>query len=270
VSTAPVTDRWFGLLTIGPMARGVLDTARAYDLVLDKAPSRPFAEAAATPPPRLRIAVSTKVPLGALPRPLDADCRRALEHTADLLRSLGHDVRERDPDYGTALVDGIGRYFRGIHEDAAGADRPEKLSARTRRAAALGGLIPRRFIERRRGREAATTARVLALWDDFDVLMTPAQVTPPFEVGRYDGRGPVFTLTENATRVPYQAVFNVTGQPAATVPAGLSAAGLPIAVQLVGRPHDEPTLLSLAAQLEAERPWPPQPTSGTNRTAESS
>ena len=259
VSTAPVSDRWFGLLTIGPMARSVLDTARAYDLVLDEPPPRSFADAAASPPPRLRIASSTKVPLGAIPRPLDPDCRRVLDETAELLRSLGHDVRERDPDYGTALVDGIGRYFRGIHEDAAGAERPEKLSARTRRSALIGGLIPRRLIERRRAHEPEAIARVLALWDDFDVLMTPAQTTPPFAVGRYDGRGPLFTLTENATRVPYQAVFNLTGQPAATVPAGLSAGGLPLGIQLVGRPHDEATLLSLAAQLEAERPWPTLP-----------
>jgi amidase len=55
--------------------------------------------------------------------------------------------------------------------------------------------------------------------------------------------------------VPYNGVWNVTGQPAAAVPAGLGADGLPRAVQVVGRPGEEATLLSLAAQLEAERPW---------------
>ena len=57
-------------------------------------------------------------------------------------------------------------------------------------------------------------------------------------------------------KVPWYGVFNATGQPAASVPAGFDADGLPLAVQLVGRPDDEATLLSLAAQLEGERPWP--------------
>ena len=80
-------------------------------------------------------------------------------------------------------------------------------------------------------------------------------MTPAFEVGRYDGRGAVLTLADNGSRVPYQAAFNVTGQPAVTVPAGLTGDRLPVAVQLVGRLNDEATLLSLSAQIEAERPW---------------
>jgi amidase len=55
--------------------------------------------------------------------------------------------------------------------------------------------------------------------------------------------------------VPFNVLWNATGQPAASVPAGFSAAGLPLAVQIVGRPNDEATLLSLAAQLETARPW---------------
>ena len=55
--------------------------------------------------------------------------------------------------------------------------------------------------------------------------------------------------------MPYYGTFNATGQPACSVPAGFDAAGLPLAVQLAGRPNDEATLLTLAAQLEAARPW---------------
>jgi amidase len=54
---------------------------------------------------------------------------------------------------------------------------------------------------------------------------------------------------------PFTVPWNVSGQPAASVPAGFTDAGLPLAIQLIGRPHDETTLLSLAAQVEAERPW---------------
>ena len=63
------------------------------------------------------------------------------------------------------------------------------------------------------------------------------------------------TLIEMGRVYPYTAIWNATGQPAATVPAGFTDDGLPLAVQLVGRPGDEHTLLSLAAQIEAERPW---------------
>ena len=56
-------------------------------------------------------------------------------------------------------------------------------------------------------------------------------------------------------RVPYYATYNATGQPAASVPAGFDGDGMPLAVQLVGRPDDEATLLELAAALEQARPW---------------
>jgi amidase len=74
-------------------------------------------------------------------------------------------------------------------------------------------------------------------------------------IGRYEGRGALYTFNGVSRFTPFTGLWNVTGQPAASVPAGLSAAGLPLAVQLVGRPRAEATLLSLAAQLEAERPW---------------
>jgi amidase len=54
---------------------------------------------------------------------------------------------------------------------------------------------------------------------------------------------------------PFTGPWNATGQPAAAVPAGFSSDGLPLSIQLIGRPNDESTLFSLAAQIEAERPW---------------
>jgi amidase len=87
------------------------------------------------------------------------------------------------------------------------------------------------------------------------VLITPATATPPPRVGALQGRGALWTLNAVAGMVPYNGVWNVTGQPAMSVPAGFGADGLPRAVQVVGRPNDEGTLLALAAQIEAERPW---------------
>ena len=85
--------------------------------------------------------------------------------------------------------------------------------------------------------------------------MTPMFTKRPIPIGTYEGRGALWSFNGIARWVPYCAAWNHTGQPAASVPAGFTADGFPLAVQLVGRPGDEATLLSLAAQIEAERPW---------------
>ena len=87
------------------------------------------------------------------------------------------------------------------------------------------------------------------------MLLTPMTAGPAVEHGRWHGLGPLRTILGQSRLYPYAVPWNHTGQPAAAVPAGLSADGLPLAVQLVGPHNDEATLLSLAAQLEAERPW---------------
>jgi amidase len=87
------------------------------------------------------------------------------------------------------------------------------------------------------------------------VLLTPVTARPPIEIGRWEGVSGVRTVLGMARVYPFTGVWNTLGQPAAAVPAQLTRDGLPVAVQLVGRPNDEATLLSLAAQLEAERPW---------------
>src|SRR4029077_4225693 len=135
---------------------------------------------------------------------------------------------------------------------------PERLERRTRGMARLGALIPSALLERALASEAELARRLNAVLEDHDVLMTPATATPPPRIGQLQGRGAVWTLNAVAGMVPYNGVWNVTGQPAASVPAGLGSDGLPRAVQLVARANDEATLLSLAAQLEAERPWAQQ------------
>jgi amidase len=77
----------------------------------------------------------------------------------------------------------------------------------------------------------------------------------PVEIGRWRDKGALQTLYGMSNVYPYGAAWNYTGQPAAAIPAGFTETGLPRSVMLVGRPNDEATLISLAAQLEAERPW---------------
>lgn len=257
VPLAPHDDAWQGLSVNGPLGRTVADAALFMDAVADEPPGDGgFAGAAAGKAPgALRIAVSTKVPTGLIAR-AGSEQRRALDETAQVLRSLGHTVVERDPDYPpTFVAHALARYFRGIADDVSALPHPERLDRRTRTMARIGGLISEaRMAGIRRG-EAAIAARLGALFDECEVLMTPGTAQPPFHVGALNGRGGLWTLNASAARVPYQLPWNVTGQPAACVPAGFDSEGLPLAVQLVGRPRDEVTLISLAAQIEAERPW---------------
>jgi amidase len=264
VSTAPRPRAWHGLSVNGVLTRRVADTALFHDLASGAidvdadsapAPAVPFSTAAGASPGKLRIAFSTRVAPGTISS-LDGDAARALNDTVELLRSLGHEVSEGDPDYGpVAFPSALVRYLRGIHDDARAMAHPERLERRTRGMARLGGLIPPALLERSLAGEAELTRRLNGVLEDHDVLLTPATATPPPRIGQLEGRGAVWTLNAVGKMVPYNGVWNLTGQPAASVPAGFGADGLPRAVQVVGRPNDEATLLSLAGQIEAERPW---------------
>jgi amidase len=267
IPLAPRPRAWNGLSVNGLLSRRVADTALFHDVVsgasevdLDRAPvpAVPFVQSAATPPGRLRIAFSTRFPPGTIGK-LDGDGERALRETVELLRSLGHEVSERDPDYGmgTALAL-VPRYLCGVRDDARSVEHPERLERRTRGMARLGELVGAPLLERSIAAEAEFARRLNGVFDDHDVLLTPATASAPPRIGQLQGRGALWTLNAVAAMVPYNGVWNVTGQPAASVPAGLGADGLPRGVQLVGRFNDEATLLSLAAQIEAERPWDAQ------------
>jgi amidase len=267
VSMAPRVRSWYGLSVNGVLARRVADTALFHDVAsgaiasdADRAPAPtvPFSVSASTPPGRLKIAYSRRIPPGIISS-LDDDAARALQETVELLRSLGHEVLERDPDYGAGAMAAVSvRYLRGIHDDARSLAHPERLERRTRGVAALGALIPSAVLERALAGEEQFARRLGAVLEDHDVLLTPATAQPPLRVGQLEGRGAIWTLNAVVGRVPYNGVWNVTGQPAASVPAGFDSDGLPRAVQIVGRANDEATLLSLAAQIEAERPWAQQ------------
>jgi amidase len=253
---APRRDVWHGLGHLGPLTRTVADAALFLDATADgPRPAGGFAAAAATPPAPLRVAVSTAPPPG-LPVRVGAEQRAAVARTAAALRDLGHRVHERDPDYTPALVNHVtARYLRGVHDERARLERPGRVERRTARMARLGGLLPPALVRRVRAGEAAHAARLGALFAHADVLLTPALPADPFPVGHLEGRGALATLMASARIVAFLGAWNATGQPAAAVPAGRTRAGLPVAVQLVARPHDEATLLALAAQLEAARPW---------------
>jgi amidase len=263
VSLAPFTEHWNGLSVNGCVSRTVLDTALYLDVVAGGStesgapppPQRPFIEAAQSAPGKLRVAWSTAPPRAAAPPTVSDVAKGAVADTAELLRSLGHDVAQQDPAWGGIGNNITPRYLRGIAEDAANVPRPERLERRTRGFARLGRLIPDGLFQRALAAREADAARVNAIFDSHDVLMTPVMGDTAIPVRRWESRGAIPTVLGMSRVYPYCVPWNHLGNPAMSVPAGIAADGMPLAVQIVGRPGDEATLLSLAAQLEAERPW---------------
>ena len=251
ISFAPKDNPWYGTSVYGPIVRRVADAALFIDATSD---GEPLAPAVTRAPGRLRIAVSTKLAPGLLGTP-DAEQRGALDSAVELLRGLGHEVAERDPDYGPCGPAWTARYLRGIYDEGRAMAHPERLSRRTRGFMRLGAAIAPPVLERAVADGAAAAQRIGRLFEHVDVLLTPMFTRRPIPIGTYEGRGALWTFNGYARWVPYCAPFNHTGQPAASVPIGFTPDGFPLAVQLVGRPDDEATLLSLAAQIEQERPW---------------
>jgi amidase len=234
-------------ICFGALTRTVRDSA----LMLEVIAGGSFDQA----PRRLRIGFSEAFPPGARGRLTD-EVRGALHGTADLLRSLGHEVV--DADIGLRVRDGallVGLMFRGIHDLVGEIERPHRLERRTRALARPGALISDRLVERLLRAERRLAERMGRLFADHDALLMPVMSEPAVRAGIMEGRSAAATYLWETGWVPFNVLWNSTGQPAASVPAGFSATGLPLAVQLVGRPHDEATLLSLAAQLEEARPW---------------
>ena len=167
-------------------------------------------------------------------------------------------MREQEVDYGpSAFLNVTTRYLRGIHDDAAGMAHPDRLERRTKAMARYGGLIPDGQLAKARAAEAPLAARINAIYEQFDVILMPGPSGSPFRVGEMQDRGALWALNASVLRVPWYGVWNAIGQPAASVPSGFDELGAPTAVQLGGRPGDEVTLLRLAAQIEAARPWAP-------------
>ncbi|VBA42154.1 Putative amidase AmiB2 [Mycobacterium innocens] len=256
ISLEPHDDAWYGLSVNGPITRTVRDAALLLDVTTSvPGPEGEFVDAAAREPGRLRIALSTKVPTP-LPVRVGKAQLAAVDQAGALLRDLGHDVIIRDPEYPAALyANFFPRYLRGISDDADAQAHPERLEARTRNIARMGSFFSDRRMAALRAAEAALSSRIQSIFDDVDVVVTPGTAAGPPRIGAYQRRGAVSTLLLVAQRVPYQQVWNVTGQPAAVVPWDFDDDGMPMSVQLVGRPYDEATLLSLSAQIEAARPW---------------
>ena len=262
-SLAPQTEGWRGLGVGGCVSRSVLDTALWLDIVSGGSseaeapppPSRPFVEAAKQSPGKLRVGYSTKAPRALLPPTVSGEAKQAVADGAELLRSLGHEVSPRDPDWGSIGDTISARFLKGVSETVEEVPHPERLESRTRGFGRLGKILPEALYEKAMARRPAEQARINAIFDSVDVLVMPVMGGTALTVRRWEGKGALQTVLGMSRFYPYCVPWNHLGNPAMAVPAGFSPEGMPLSIQVIGRPGEEGTLFSLAAQIEAERPW---------------
>lgn len=265
---------WFGLNHEHVLTRSVRDCAAMLDATAGfdpgapygvPSPVLPFTAALACDPPPLRIALTTVSIGGAAAEPVLAS---AAEATASLLEALGHRVEpwRWPPDRGSGEVAGalaavgIAEEIDALARELGRDPGPDDLEPATRAIRELGlGMTALDLARCLRGRNRIARELASAL-DGYDLVLTPATATLPPPIGAIADHGPDFDLAAWAARsygyAAFTEIFNLTGQPAIALPAGIDGAtGLPMGVQLAAAFGREDLLLAVAAQLERARPW---------------
>jgi amidase len=248
-------------------AAATLDVLAGYepgDATWAPPPSAPFAEAVGRAPGKLRIGFTTQQPMGIDPHP---ESVRGAEEAAKLLESLGHEIVPIDHDWPAdeivaTFVDlWAGMVSLGVAYGATLGYQPspENVEPLSWDLFQKGLQLPSTKYLGSLTRLQQISRELIAWWSDIDVLLTPGLGQRPVPIGTINPQkqDDPFTalIPDSSDFTPYTAVWNVTGQPAISLPLFHGDDGLPLAIQLVGRPADEATLLSVGAQLEAARPW---------------
>jgi amidase len=265
-------DYAYGLVVDHVVSRTVRDSAAMLDVTGRPEPASPYPappkagpylDEVARSPGRMRIAWSAETPTG---RAIDPEVEAALRQTAETLRALGHEVVEKGlgidyramyaamgPVSGANFAAGMKRLIERVGHEP----EPDELEPLTWASLKGGrkvsgeqvmwGLQQLRMINR----------QTLALFETFDVYLTPVMGTPPPPIGYID---PVTLAPREVNKrqgqvFQYTPPFNASGQPSMSLPLAMSASGLPIGMMFTGRYADEATLFRLAGQLEKEMPW---------------
>jgi amidase len=260
-----VSPGWFGVSVEGVLTRTVADTAAALDCISEPdlstweqapQPRRPFSDEVGEDPGRLRIALLTTSALGV---PVDDGPREACERTGRLLESLGHSVEVLEQD---VLDLNAVEPFLSVVNTSYGAfddvdwDRVEPHNRAGHDAGLrVDGLAVVRSLKALR----ELTRPVVKRWgSEFDVLVTPTMTIEPPPAGQLlaEAHGnPEMPPPTALAMVAFTVTFNLTGQPAISLPLGEGSSGIPIGVQLVGAPWGEAQLIQVASQLEEAAPW---------------
>lgn len=256
VSHAPVGDRASGVAVLGPLARTVADAAALLDVMSGyitgdpywlPAPEPSFLAATTQQLIPLRVAFATALPTLGEAHPI---CQEAVQNTVQLLEQLGHIVEPGCPDFSDLIEPFTTIWQSGV---AASGIPAELLQPMNRwlleRTGSAGSYL------QAVSQIQVIARRIVAFFDSVDVLVLPVYMHPPIRVGEWADLSPEETLQKVIHWVAPCPPFNASGQPAITIPTGFDSNGLPVSVQLVGRPAAEATLIAIAAQLEAAKPW---------------
>ena len=272
ISRAPDLGEHF-LATDGALCRTTADCAALLDLMAGyelgdsswaPPPAEPYAESAQRDPGKLRVAMCFDMPIEA---ELDPICEQGTREAAQMLESLGHEVQEIDaPWKGTHLLPVFSVLWAA--SSSAGVRHGQLVSGTE---PSPDNVEPLTWWLYEQGLSHTSTDYMVAyatlqgyarmivagIWGDHDVLLTPALAKRPVKLGEIDtcGENPAWEFKKSGEFTPYTAIWNVTGQPAISLPLFEGEDGLPLNVQVVGAPAREDVLLQLSAQLEEAQPW---------------
>ncbi|HTZ45698.1 MAG TPA: amidase [Jatrophihabitans sp.] len=270
ISRGPVDLDSSGLSVLGPLARTVRDAAAFLDATAGPQPGDPT-WAAPLPagesylgwcdraPERLRIGRYLAPPIpGAV---VDPDCVTAWQRASELLAGLGHEVVDIElPIPPAAIVAFEAVWAVGAAAIPVPPDREHRLRPLTRYLRERGSRVSGAEYATAVGQLGLISRQAIAATAGYDAVLTPTLAMPPRPVGWFCGTpddpvDPAEDFERQKMFTPFTAVYNASGQPAASLPLHWNADGLPIGVMLVGRPAGEAPLLALCAQVEAAAPW---------------
>jgi amidase len=261
VSPAPFTSGSLELSQSGPISVSVRDAAAFLDVLAGyepgdahwaPPPERPFLDEVGADPGRLRIAFTAEP---AIPSAVDPRVAAVARDAADALAELGHDVVERTPAWGDEeLLDLFARLWQltpalyPVRDESLLTPLNRALAHAARETSSVELSLAVAALQR-------IARRVVALWNDVDIVLTPGLAMLPPPVGWiFEPDDPWEQFRRGGEMTPFTPIVNVTGQPAAAVPFAV-VDGLPVGVQLIGPPAGEALLVRLASQMEAAHPW---------------
>ncbi|UVK39485.1 amidase [Mesorhizobium sp. AR10] len=290
--TPLVSESWYGMVVDHAVSRSVRDCALLLDLThgpdllapyAAPTPKGRFTTAAGRDPGKLKLAIYRKSPLG---MPISAETLQALDTAVALAREGDHTVQEIDLPY--IDRDFMADFARTVASAVAGTMRTEALRVgrsvlgdlerATRIIARFGEIASAGEIYAGLQRLNATSRRLITDTAQYDAVLMPVIAHPPLACGAMDPRGtdelienvldklrltrllklkPLFgqLMDKSLWFTHWPAIQNVSGQPSIALPVHVTDAGLPLGIQAAGRPGDEETLLSLAAQMEKISGW---------------
>jgi amidase len=251
-------ESWGGLSTTGPIARTVRDAALMLDAMAGMLPgdpyaarphTRPFAEEVSAHPKKLRLAIINRSALG----PVDDETLGALESACGVLREMGHSIEPITIDPG-AMLGKFARVIVGASVSALNIPNPDLLDPVVRGSYEWGAKISAADYIRAITGMHNTSREIIHALMPYDALIAPTLTRPAMRIGTL-ASNPATGADEIYAWIAFTFPFNSTGQPAISIPNGFSKTGLPLALQIVGRPGDEAGIIALAAEFERARPW---------------